>query len=109
MDKDTYCIEVCGGKCCTLYPTGEEPVRCPKQAEDGSCYNKRYSEPFVHQRLVVVGQWKSKVRRDIDGELITFPFYCGHIENIIAEGGLPEEIAKQCCYAHPELLEMKQS
>lgn len=107
MDADTYCIKVCGGKCCTLYPKDEAPVRCPRQADDGTCtvYDRRYSEPLVHQKLVVVGQWKSQARRDIDGALITFPFYCGHIKDIIASGSLPEEIEAQCCYAHPELLE----
>lgn len=93
-------MEVCGGKCCTLYPVGEEPVRCPRQASDGSCniYSVRYSQPLLDERLVQVGTWKNK--RGFER-----PFVCGHIENIIAEGHLPKHIADVCCYAHPELLE----
>ena len=104
MDKrDRYCMEVCGGKCCTLYPVGEEPVRCPRQAADGSCsiYSIRYSGPLVHEDVVQVGQWKS-----VTGALK--PFYCGHIEKVIAKGLLPKEIEDVCCYAHPELLEVEE-
>lgn len=110
MDRDTYCIKVCGGKCCYLYtPWGEEPVRCPKLAEDNSCsvYHKRYGE-LGEERLVVVGSWRSKVRKDIDGEPISYPFYCGRIEEIVASGGMPKEIESQCCYAHPELLDIEE-
>jgi hypothetical protein len=101
MDKrDRYCMDVCGGKCCTLHPVGEEPVRCPRQAADGSCgiYKLRYSSPLLEEKLVQVGTWRSK--RGVER-----PFVCGHIENIIAEGHLPKHVADVCCYAHPELLE----
>ena len=93
-------MEVCGGKCCTLYPIGEEPVRCPKQMADGSCgiYAVRYSSPLLEENLVQVGTWKDKRGTDR-------PFVCGHIENIIAEGHLPKHIKDVWCYANPELLE----
>ena len=103
MDRDTYCMKVCGGKCCTLYPPGESPVKCPRQSADGSCsiYSIRYSTPLLEEPLVQVGTWRSKVGAER-------PFICGHIEQIIASGGLPEEIRSVCCYAHPELLEVEE-
>jgi hypothetical protein len=111
MDAATYCIKVCGGKCCTLHTNWGESVRCPKQAEDGSCtvYNQRYAEPCASQKLVIVGQWVSKVKKDIEGFKVVFPFYCGHVKDIAASGGLPKEVAEQCCYIHPELLNMEES
>ena len=98
--RDRYCMEVCGGKCCTLYPLGEEPTKCSKQTADGSCsiYSIRYSSPLLEVDLVQVGTWK-------DRKGIERPFVCGHIAAIIAQGYLPKHIADGCCYAHPELLE----
>jgi hypothetical protein len=108
MNRDTYCIEVCGGKCCTLYPPNEEPVRCPRQLEDGSCsvYDKRYGK-LGHQPLIVVGRWESKKITDVEGLPVVYNFYCGRIEEIIASGGMPPDVMRQCCYAHPELLELE--
>ena len=109
MKADEYCIRVCGGKCCYLHtPWGEGPIKCPKLAEDNSCsvYHKRYGE-LAEEKLVIVGQWKSKVRKDIDGEGLTYPFYCGRVEEIIASGAMPKDVMDQCCYAHPELLEVE--
>ncbi len=93
-------MEVCGGKCCTLYPVGEEPVRCPRQAIDGSCsiYAVRYSSPLLEEQLVQVGTWKNRKGAER-------PFVCGHIEQIITKGLLPKHIEDVCCYAHPELLD----
>jgi hypothetical protein len=34
------------------------------------------------------------------------PFICGKIADVIKAGLLPQDIEAQCCYAHPELLEM---
>ena len=103
MDRDTYCMEICGGKCCTLYPAGEEPVRCPRQSADGSCsiYSIRNSSPFQEEKLVQVGEWKNRMG-------VVRPFVCGHIEDIIASNSLPEHIRKECCYAHPELLQVEE-
>jgi hypothetical protein len=110
VDADTYCIKVCGGKCCTLYPPNEEPVRCPRLSADCSCsvYQKRYGE-MGSLPLVVVGRWESKKNTDVDGVPVVYNFYCGRIEEIIASGAMPSEIMEQCCYAHPELLEEKES
>ena len=103
MDRDTYCMKVCGGKCCTLYPVGEEPVRCPRQSADGSCsiYNIRYSSPLLEEKLVQVGEWMNRLG-------VVRPFVCGHIENIIASNDLPEAVRKVCCYANPDLLEVEE-
>jgi hypothetical protein len=51
----------------------------------------------LEEKLVQVGEWKSRLG-------VVRPFVCGHIENIIASNDLPEEVRKECCYAHPELL-----
>lgn len=83
-------------------------MRCPKQAEDGSCsiYATRYAgdDPTP---LVVVGQWKTDRLRTVDGDPVVMPFYCGRIEDLIGAGVLHPEVESQCCYAHPELLEDK--
>lgn len=96
MDKGAYCVKVCKGKCCTLYPDG---IRCPRQEPSGACgiYEDRYLTEGSPD-IVIVGFYKNREGRDK-------PFYCGRIEQIIAKGLLPEEILRQCCYAHPELLE----
>ncbi len=105
-NKDRYCIEVCKGKCCTLYPPGEEPIRCPKVLESGACsvYHKRYGE-LANEPIVVVGRWQSKKNKDVDGQPVVYNFYCGRIEEIIISGAMRPEVMSQCCYAHPELLE----
>lgn len=110
MDAATYCIQVCKAKCCYLNtPWGEGPIKCPRLAEDNSCsvYHKRYGE-LVHEPLVVVGRWQSKVRKDIDGNPVDLPFYCGHVKDIIEKGWMPKDVEAQCCYAHPELLDMEE-
>lgn len=105
MNRDEYCIKVCGGKCCTLYPPNEEPVRCPRLSDDRSCsvYQKRYGE-LKDQAIVVVGRWESRKNKDVDGEPVVYNFYCGRIEEIIASGGMPKDVMEKCCYVHPELL-----
>lgn len=100
MDKGAYCVQVCGGRCCTLHAENNQRVKCPRQSQDGSCsiYNIRYSPPLSEERLVKVGEWQ-----DVTGAIR--PFVCGRIDEIIAHKLLPEEIAQGCCYVHPELLE----
>jgi len=104
VDRAEYCIKRCGGRCCSIIVPNLGPVRCPKQAEDGSCsiYHHRYREgaPAVEK----VGTYRTgQVSKR--GLPIFRPFYCGRIEDVIARGALPEEIAARCCYVHPELLE----
>lgn len=107
MDADTYCKTVCGGKCCYLHPVGEDPVKCPKQHEDGSCsvYHKRYG-PLADEPIVVVGYWHTNNKRDIHGNPIMMPFGCGRIKDLLAQRLLHPDVEKQCCYAHPELLDI---
>jgi len=69
-------------------------------------YQKRYGQ-LSDQPLVVVGRWKSKKDKDVDGQPIVYNFYCGRIKDIIANGWMPQAIMDKCCYAHPELLEEK--
>lgn len=106
MDRATYCLTVCGGKCCTLHFPGEDPVRCPKQADDGSCtvYHERYGGESPPS-LVVVGQWQTKKIKTLDGEPVIMPFWCGRIEELLATHRMHPEVVAGCCYAHPELLE----
>lgn len=108
MDAATYCRSVCGAKCCHLrLPDEDAPIPCPRLAPDGSCsvYEQRYGE-LAHEDVVIVGYWKSRKYRTLentDGALRPFP--CGKVEQIHARGGLPEDVARQCCVIHPELLE----
>lgn len=106
MNRGTYCIKVCGGKCCTLYPPNDDAVRCPRLSDDRSCsvYHKRYGE-LADQPVVVVGQWASKKNKDVDGNPVVYNFYCGRIEEIIISGTMHPDVKSQCCYAHPELLD----
>lgn len=105
MTKDEYCVQRCKAKCCVMHLSDEGSVPCPKLSDDSSCsvYRERFQPDMPD--LVVVGYWKSRKYKDLDGQAATRPFWCGRIEQIIAQGGLKAEIAEQCCYVRPELLE----
>lgn len=60
-------------------------------------YEERFLDPSAPD-YETVGYFVSK-----SGQLK--PFICGRIELLIRDGALPKWIQKQCCYAHPELLE----
>lgn len=102
LDKDTYCIKVCKGKCCTLHHESGAKVRCPKLSADCSCsiYEKRFA-PNAPE-LEVVGFYQIKKG---DGSWTINPFICWQITKLIAHKQLPKEVEDGCCYAHPELLE----
>ena len=100
-----YCKEICHGACCSLHDPVEGVVRCPNQAKDNSCriYAKRYATGAPD--LVQVGRYKSRnYVNKATGKPAWRPFMCGRIEQLIAAGRVPEEIARGCVYAHPELL-----
>jgi hypothetical protein len=105
MDQLTYCTKICGSKCCHLHLLDEGTVPCPRLSEkDKSCtvYKKRYAEGTPD--IVMVGRWKSRRYKDLDGKAVYRPFWCGRIEQIIANKGLPQEVIDQCCVHRPELL-----
>jgi len=108
VDKATYCRTVCGAKCCSIVFPGEELTKCPRLSEDNSCsvYSQRY--PENPEPLVVVGYWQLKNRKDLEGNPVVMPFWCGRVDDLIKSGMMPKSIEDQCCYAHPELLEDSQ-
>lgn len=100
-----YCKDVCGGKCCTLHDPDDGEVRCRNLTRQNTCriYHQRYAPGAPD--LVQVGRYKSKVFvNKATGKLAWRPFMCGRIDQLLAAGRVPEEIARGCVYAHPELL-----
>ena len=78
---------------------------CPNLKSDHSCriYAKRYAPGAPD--LVQVGRYRSKLYVNrATGKPAWRPFQCGKIEQLLATGRVPEEIARGCVYAHPELL-----
>jgi hypothetical protein len=96
MDHATYCAKVCGAKCCYLYEP--HPIPCPKLSPDCSCsiYAERFYDGSPAEVLVGHFYYHGALR----------PFACGKIKDVLKSGFLSEEIAAQCCYAHPELLDI---
>jgi hypothetical protein len=104
VDHFTYCTKVCGAKCCVLHLPDEGAVPCPRLTKDKACsvYRKRFAPEMPD--LVVVGRFKSRVYQDLEGKPAVRPFWCGRIEKLLAQGQVPKEIADQCCYANPGVL-----
>lgn len=94
MTKDEYCINVCGAKCCTNPADGK---RCPRLGKDSRCtiYKERYRPGAPEVEAVALYVIGGKIKQ----------FYCGQIETLLAQKQIAPEIAIQCVYAHPELLE----
>lgn len=101
-----YCSTVCKASCCrmNLSGQGEGVVDCPNLTEGRTCsvYATRYAPEAP--RVVVIGSFRSKAFKDMEGEYALRPFFCGHVEDLHAQGRLPEMTAQQCCVLHPELL-----
>lgn len=93
MTHDDYCINVCGGKCCKY--AGSIESRCPNLGEDNRCqtYAQWRNGTCGHKRLVQIGVDKHEVE--------TMP-----IKEALKRGLVPDWIKEQCCYAHPELLDI---
>lgn len=95
--KDNYCMNVCGGKCCRIWGDVDdndnmndtvEVLRCPKLDRDNKCtIHNQWVDGFCNQ--------PARVTR----------FETARIERILREKGLPQWVEDQCVYAHPELLE----
>lgn len=107
MTTARWCREVCGAKCCVMHVPDEGKVPCPRLNANKSCsvYSERYAEGMPD--LVVVGYWKSRKYKTIEGDEAIRPFWCGRIHQIIAAGQLPKEVVDQCCIANPHLLNDK--
>jgi hypothetical protein len=99
VDSAYYCSKICGGKCCYVYnEVGKAYCRCPQLTKENTCsiYKERYEQ----------GQeFKTTIMANDGNGLTVVNFSCGFIKQILASGKLPEEIANQCCYNKPELLE----
>jgi hypothetical protein len=87
-----YCSQVCGAKCCRV--PGEDKA-CPMLTSGNLCsiYRQRYEEGKPYS-FVFQSKKTLKVLR-VD---------CGSIHDLIREGRLSEDVARQCCVVHPELL-----
>jgi hypothetical protein len=94
VTRDEYCVQVCGGKCCT-HPVTK--VRCPRQCADGSC-------GIYEHRYVRIGALKQEIVGFYEHDGKTLAFECGQILDLIAAKSLAPEVEAQCCYARPELL-----
>lgn len=81
-DHDRYCIEICKAKCCYTH----EGKPCKNLSDNRCAIHHLWRDNWCHYR---------------EGNVITAP-----IEYIIAKKLLPDNVLNQCCYAHPELLEV---
>ncbi len=104
MTEAFYCREVCGAKCCHLHLPEEGAVRCPKLMRDNSCsvYESRYADGMP--AIVKIGEYTSRSIVNLDRTPAKRPFYCGRVKSLIQANALPEDVVRQCCVAHPELL-----
>jgi hypothetical protein len=95
-----YCTTICGAKCCKVYHEQEVLCECPKLADDRSCsiYKERFeqNQPYSFARLVPHRTGLKVIQAN-----------CGKIQEIIQKDDLPDWILKQCCFANPKLLEVK--
>lgn len=97
MTHSEYCVNVCGGKCCTFYEADEKGnvqarLRCPDQLPSGACG--------------IYDQWKDNgTCGKFFQEINNIPM---GIEQAIEQNLLPDFIKDQCCYAHPELLNQEE-
>jgi hypothetical protein len=89
MTHDEYCVNVCGGKCCTVWDENRKPVlTCPNHGSDGRCK--------------IFHEWKDKGTCNIQIPGTTsLP-----ILQLVEEPEFPEWLKGECCYVHPELLEI---
>ena len=50
--------------------------------------------------------YKTSIIANHKGQMKLVVLQCGEVENIIKAGKMRKEIEEQCCFAHPELLEL---
>lgn len=88
MTEKDYCSKVCGAKCCRAHSSLVWPLQCPKLTADNLC-------SVYHERLKVKFE-----AINTKGESGTVA--CVSSKKFLPL--LPEDIRKQCCLVHPELL-----
>lgn len=105
ISQAAYCSEVCQAKCCYGRSAHEGVVRCPQLRDDNLCgvYDRRYAEG--QPRIVKIGSFRSRVLKDLDGEFVDMPFFCGFIEDILKRDDLPRDVKEKCCFHNPKVLE----
>lgn len=94
--KDRYCITKCQAKCCKSAKWNNElvSIRCPNLGHDNRCLiHDEWEDGICHFRFNFT----------LDGETCS-AYGCG-IKRALENEHLHPDVEKQCCYAHPELLE----
>lgn len=93
-----YCSQVCGARCCTVAIPGKT-ITCPALSENRTCsiYKERFEDgiPFSFNFVEHIGPYKQKHN-----------FNCTSVIELIEKKRLAKHIEDQCCFAHPEILEM---
>jgi hypothetical protein len=98
MSHKDYCSKVCKAKCCKAYDGFEDVQTCPKLTGQNLCgmYKERFEQHKPYSFFVILNNKGYEAK-------------CGYIENMLSSPNFPYWIRKQCCYAHPELLEIKEN
>lgn len=98
-----YCQNICGAKCCKI---PSEDFSCPKLTKDNLCsiYQERFAEGQPAEKLISI--FRSKIR-GANGQIVFKAMSCGRIAKLITDKKLPPEVEAQCCFAHPELLDIR--
>ena len=104
MTPEDYCKDVCGAKCC-IHPV--DFVTCPYLNANKQCsiYEHRFVRPDAEEREIV----GTYITTDEKGNKKLKAFVCSRIKPLLDAGLIPNEVASQCCYAHPELLRINQN
>jgi len=100
ITREDYCSKVCGGKCCKHW---EDNHTCRNLTKNCKCgiYGERFRDNAPDFEIVDLYAAPTKQGQRIK-QLV-----CGRIEVQLEKGMIPKWIEKQCCYAHPELLEIE--
>lgn len=93
IEVEFYCSKVCGAKCCSVWFLGSKIGTCPKLTADCKC--SIYEDRFIKKKPFRFTLLNGTVRAR-----------CSEILKIIQRGELAPEIKQQCCFAHPEVLDM---
>ena len=98
LTHDEYCINVCKAQCCKYVkaPNGYAKTHCSHLQDDNRCgiHSEWENNTCNHSYLVQIGKDTVWVQT-------------ANVEKVIGKGVMPEWMEEQCCYAHPELLEIE--
>lgn len=90
IGRGDYCVNVCGGKCCSLWNAKQERIWTCPHLKDGAC--SIYDE-WKHKGTC--GKYFPEIKNSVMS-----------IEEGIKKKLLAPWIEDQCCYAHPELIQI---